>query len=75
MTFPAAKGTVLAKVDTDTGEVIRSRLIRHRFSVPLVAYDLSAGGLAADGKRSCSLSPAVRSRGQTRRSPSSRRGT
>ena len=37
MTFPAAKGTVLAKVDTDTGEVMRSLLIRHRFSVPLVA--------------------------------------
>jgi hypothetical protein len=57
MTFPAAKGTVLAKVDTDTGEVIRSRLIRHRFSVPLVAYDLSAGGLAADGKRLVLIEP------------------
>jgi hypothetical protein len=57
MTFPAAKGTVLAKVDTDTGEVMRSLLIRHRFSVPLVAYDLSAGGLAADGKRLVLIEP------------------
>ena len=57
MTLPAARGTVLAKVDTDTGEVTRSRFIRHRFSVPLVAYDLSAGGLSADGKRLVLIEP------------------
>jgi|RhiMetdeSRZDD1v2_1073273.scaffolds.fasta_scaffold03795_2 hypothetical protein len=57
MTIPAAKGTVLAQVDMDTGEVMRSRFIRHRFSVPLVAYDLSAGGLSADGRRLVLIEP------------------
>lgn len=57
LTLPAARGTVLAKVDTDTGQVMGSRLIRHRFSVPLVAYDLSSGGLSADGKRLVLIEP------------------
>lgn len=49
MTFPARKGTVLAQMDTASGQILRSRVLPTRWSVPLVAYDLSTSGLSADG--------------------------
>jgi hypothetical protein len=49
MTFPAGKGTVLAQMDTTSGQVLNSRMLPTRWSVPLVAYDLSTSGLSADG--------------------------
>jgi hypothetical protein len=49
LTIPTRKGTVLAKVHTPTGAVLRSRVFPTRWSVPLVAYDGSTSGISADG--------------------------
>lgn len=49
VTLPAEKGTVVAAVDPVGGQVLRSRHLPGRFTVPVVAYDGSASGLAADG--------------------------
>jgi len=57
LTFPARKGTVLAKVDMTTGQVMRSRFLRGRLSVPLVAYDGSSAGLSANGKTLVLIKP------------------
>jgi hypothetical protein len=57
LTFPARRGTVLAKVDMTTGQVMRSRFLRGRLSVPLVAYDGSAAGLSANGKTLVLIKP------------------
>jgi hypothetical protein len=57
MTLPAQKGTILAVVRTDDGMVLNSRFIRHRFAVPVVAYDVSTAGLSADGRRLVLIEP------------------
>jgi hypothetical protein len=57
MTVPAGKGTVLAKVETTSGEILRSRFIPSRWSVPLVAYDGSSTGLSADGRTLVLIEP------------------
>ena len=57
MTIPARKGTVLAKVRMTTGEILHSRFLRTRWSVPLVAYDGSASGLSADGRTLVLIEP------------------
>jgi hypothetical protein len=49
VTLPAERGTVVAAVDQATGEVLRSRFVPGRFTVPVVAYDGTASGLSADG--------------------------
>jgi len=49
VTLPAEKGTVVAAVDVQSGQVFRSRFLVGRFTVPVVAYDGSASGLSADG--------------------------
>jgi hypothetical protein len=49
VTLPAEKGTVVAAVDAEGGQVLRSRYLTGRFTVPVVAYDGSASGLSADG--------------------------
>lgn len=42
--------TVVGRVERRGGRLERSWYLRGRFQVPAVAYDLSAGGLSADGK-------------------------
>jgi hypothetical protein len=49
VTLPAERGTVVAAVDAVGGQVLRSRYLLGRFTIPVVAYDGSASGLSADG--------------------------
>jgi hypothetical protein len=49
VTLPAEKDTVVAAIDVVGGQVLRSRYLPGRFTVPVVAYDGSASGLSADG--------------------------
>jgi hypothetical protein len=41
--------TVVGRIDRQGGQLSRSWYLRGRFQVPAVAYDLSPGGLSADG--------------------------
>jgi hypothetical protein len=50
VTLPAGRNTVLARVNTNGGEVARSRFLRGSFMIPAVANDGSASGLSADGE-------------------------
>jgi DNA-binding beta-propeller fold protein YncE len=50
VTLGARRGTVVARVQQDGGEVIRSRPLEGEFTVPAVAYDGSPSGLSADGR-------------------------
>lgn len=50
VTLGARSGTVVARVQQDGGEVIRSRSLEGEFTVPAVAYDGSPSGLSADGR-------------------------
>jgi hypothetical protein len=59
VTLPAEKGTVVAAVDPVGGQVLRSRYLPGRFTVPVVAYDGSASGLAADGLTLVLIRPRV----------------
>jgi hypothetical protein len=59
VTLPAEKGTVVAAVDPVGGQVLRSRFLPGRFTVPVVAYDGSASGLAADGRTLVLIRPRV----------------
>lgn len=47
--FPAFRGTTVAKLDTSGGQVQRATRLPGRMAIPAVAYDLSPGGLSADG--------------------------
>jgi hypothetical protein len=51
VTLPAARNSVLAIVRARDGRVLRSRLIRGAYGVPLVAYDGTGGGISRDGRR------------------------
>jgi hypothetical protein len=59
VTLPAEKGTVVAAVDQATGEVLRSRFVPGRFTVPVVAYDGTASGLSANGTALVLIRPRV----------------
>jgi hypothetical protein len=50
VTLPAGEGTVVARVEQDGGRIVASRFLPGGFTVPLVAFDGSAGGLSADGR-------------------------
>jgi hypothetical protein len=50
VTLAAGRNTMLARVDINGGRVVRSRFLRGRFTIPVVAYDASASGLSADGE-------------------------
>jgi hypothetical protein len=60
VTLPAEKGTVVAAVDQASGQVLRSRFVPGRFTVPVVAYDGTASGLSADGSTLVLIRPRVR---------------
>ena len=59
VTIPSGHATVLARVRTSGGQVVASRVLRGRFTVPAVAYDGSASGLAADGHTLVLIEPRV----------------
>jgi len=59
VTVPAQNGTVVAAVNPIGGQVLRSRYLPGRFTVPVVAYDGSASGLAADGRTLVLIRPRV----------------
>jgi hypothetical protein len=46
---PAHGGTVVQRIRRNGGQVLRSRVLEGRYTIPAVAYDGSAGGLSADG--------------------------
>ena len=57
VTIPARGDTVVAQVARSGGRVVRWRLVRGTFTIPAVAYDRSAGGLAADGRTLALIAP------------------
>jgi hypothetical protein len=57
--------TVIARVDQDGGEVVRSRPFEDELSIPTVGYDGTPGGLSADGN-TLVLLPAQQSSTKTR---------
>ena len=60
VTLPAGGGrTMLARVSTRDGRVRAFLLLRGTFTVPAVAYDGTAGGLSADGRRLVLIEPRV----------------
>ena len=48
--FGMPKSTIVAAVRVRDGHVLRSKVIRGDFAVPLVAYDGTPGGLSGNGK-------------------------
>lgn len=48
--LPAERGTVVARLERDGGNVLRSEFFPRRLAVPAVAWDGSASGLSADGR-------------------------
>jgi hypothetical protein len=50
VTVRAGAGTVAVRVEQRGGRVTASRFLRGRFAIPVVAYDGSAAGVAADGR-------------------------
>lgn len=54
----AGRGTLIESVTTRGGVVRRSRFLKGRFGIPLVAYDGSAGGLSRNGQRLVVYAPA-----------------
>ena len=48
--FGMPKSTIVAAVRARDGRVVRSRVVRGFYGVPLVAYDGTAGGLSGNGR-------------------------
>jgi hypothetical protein len=48
--FGMPKSTIVAAVRASDGRVLRSRVVRGDYGVPLVAYDGTSGGLSGDGR-------------------------
>ena len=48
--FGMPKSTIVAAGRARDGRVLRSKVVRGEYGVPLVAYDGTAGGLSGDGK-------------------------
>ena len=57
VTPPAGRKTLIAAVDVDSGQLLRSRLVPGRFTVPVVAYDGSSSGLSKDGRTLVLIQP------------------
>lgn len=47
----ARSTTFVTAIRTDGGRVLRARLLRGQYGIPLVAYDGTAGGLSGNGRR------------------------
>jgi hypothetical protein len=48
--FGMPKSTIVASVRARDGQVLRNRVVRGFYGVPLVSYDGTSGGLSGDGK-------------------------
>jgi hypothetical protein len=59
VTLPAGPDTIVARVAKDGGAVRHSRLLKGTLTIPAVAYDASAGGLAADARTLVLIEPRV----------------
>jgi hypothetical protein len=59
VTLPAGPDTVVARVAKDGGRVVRSRIVKGTLTIPAVAYDATAGGLAADARTLVLIEPRV----------------
>jgi hypothetical protein len=57
VTVPGPTGTTVARVTQRGGQLQATKFIRGTFSIPAVAYDGSASGLSADGKRLVLITP------------------
>jgi hypothetical protein len=57
VTLAAGANTVVARVATTGGMVLRSRVLKGTFTIPAVAYDGSASGLSHDGKTLVLIEP------------------
>jgi hypothetical protein len=55
--LPAPRATLVARVSLTGGRVTGFRYLRGRYTIPAIAYDGTAGGLAADGKTLVLLEP------------------
>jgi hypothetical protein len=60
VTLPAGRGTLVARVRRDGGQVLRSRVLRGAFTIPAVAFDGSPSGLSADGRTLVLIRPRAR---------------
>src|SRR5205814_7808737 len=57
VTVPAKRDTLVARVNPHGGRILASTLVGGRFTIPVVAYDGSAGGLSADGRTLVLIQP------------------
>jgi hypothetical protein len=57
VTVAAGQNTVVARVAKSGGRVLHSRLLKGVLTIPAVAYDASAGGLAADARTLVLIEP------------------
>lgn len=55
--LPYEGDTFVQRLRPETGEVLGSRVLQGQFEIPVVAYDGSAEGLAADGKTLVLITP------------------
>lgn len=53
----AGPRTVVQQIRTEGGQVLRSRVLSGRYTIPAVAYDGSAAGLSADGTTLVLITP------------------
>ena len=56
----AEQGTVVARIQQDSGKVMDSAYVEGEWTVPAVAYDGSPAGLSADGETLAVIKPRVR---------------
>jgi hypothetical protein len=56
----AGARTVLTRVQTNGGRVTQAAILRRHWDVPVVAFDNTSGGLAADARTLVLMQPAVR---------------
>jgi hypothetical protein len=55
----AGDETLLARIERGSGKVLASRVVRGHLTIPAVAYDRSADGLARNGARLVLISPRI----------------
>jgi hypothetical protein len=57
VTIPARRATMVLRIGRAGGQVLRTRLVEGRYSVPTVALDGSAAGASANGRRLVLIEP------------------